>query len=225
MSFTGRTIRCIIVGDENVGKTSLLITYQTNKFPEIYVPTILDSSAVNVKIKNKTYTLGLFEFNTALDQNVAKADVFLLCFSLNKLSSLQNIENKWYPMMQSIDSNAKFILVGMKSDLKDSIKDQIISIHAKDIANKLNLSKYVECSAKTLKGIKQVFDEAILACLNQSDRVNYNYINPLKKVPKLTFLNKIRKHVHEILYYIEILIHFTFDLIHRTLNILSHNGQ
>ena len=76
-----------------------------------------------------------------------------------------------------------------------------------------------------MKGIRQVFDEAILACLNQSDRVNYNYINPLKKVPKLTFLNKIIKHFHEILFYIEILINFTFDLIHRTLNILSHNGK
>ena len=54
MTSAGKTIRCVLVGDEYVGKTSLLITYLTNRFPEIYVPTILDSSAVNVKIKNKT---------------------------------------------------------------------------------------------------------------------------------------------------------------------------
>ena len=66
MTTAGRTIRCVLVGDEDVGKTSLLITYLTNRFPEIYVPKILDSSAVNVKIKNKTYIFSNLETNKVI---------------------------------------------------------------------------------------------------------------------------------------------------------------
>ena len=131
-------VRCVLVGDEDVGKTSLLITYLTNRFPEIYVPTILDSSAVNVKIKNKTYTLGLFDTSTALTQDYLKTDVFLLCFSFDKPLSLQNIEEIWLPMLQMNNPKAKIVLVGLKSDLKNFMNNLIMSKHAEDIAEKLN---------------------------------------------------------------------------------------
>ena len=113
-------VRCVLVGDEGVGKTSLLISYTRNRFPEFYVPTILDNLAVNVEIRNKTYTLALFDTNppNQSDQCLFYADVFLLCFSLNDLSSFQNVE-KWHSIVKLKNSTAKVILVGMKSDLRE----------------------------------------------------------------------------------------------------------
>lgn len=34
------TIKCVVIGDVNVGKQSLLISYTTGKLPEEYVPTV-----------------------------------------------------------------------------------------------------------------------------------------------------------------------------------------
>uniref|UniRef100_A0A914RHP4 Uncharacterized protein n=1 Tax=Parascaris equorum TaxID=6256 RepID=A0A914RHP4_PAREQ len=38
-----RVLKCVLVGDAAVGKTSLIVSYTTNGYPHDYVPTAFDN--------------------------------------------------------------------------------------------------------------------------------------------------------------------------------------
>ncbi|MBZ3880306.1 Rho-related GTP-binding protein RhoQ [Sciurus carolinensis] len=46
-----RMLKCMVVGDEAVGKTCLLMSYANNAFPEEDVPTVFDHYAVSVTVR------------------------------------------------------------------------------------------------------------------------------------------------------------------------------
>ena len=48
-----KTIKCVVVGDGAVGKTCLLVSYSTNKFPSSYVPTVSTTYLFNQIFKKK----------------------------------------------------------------------------------------------------------------------------------------------------------------------------
>ena len=166
--------KCVLVGDEGVGKTSLLIAYTRNKFPEFYVPDILDTCAVNVRLKNKTYTLGLFDTSVYYEQDLSNTDVFLLCFSLDKPASLQNAKDTWCPIIRMHNTKANIVLVGLKSELKNMNTDQ-----GENLAKVLGCKRYLECSAKLQSGISFVFDECIRCSSSETicDRITRNCIS------------------------------------------------
>ena len=175
------TIKCVLIGDEGVGKTSLLITYTRNKFPEFYVPNILDNCAVNVKLNNKTYTLGLFDTCSGYEHDLSKTNVVLLCFSLDEPKSLQNAKEKWFPMINMNNAKVNIILVGLKSDLKTkTMMDTNLSLSnvGENIAKELGCKSYLECSAKLQRGIGFVFDEGIRASSTETicDRITRDCI-------------------------------------------------
>ncbi|GFS60237.1 cdc42 homolog [Trichonephila inaurata madagascariensis] len=165
----------------SLGKTCLLISYTTNKFPSEYVPTVFDNYAVTVMIGGEPYTLGLFDtagqedYDRLRPLSYPQTDVFLVCFSVVSPSSFENVKEKWVPEITHHCQKTPFLLVGTQIDLRDdgvtveklakNKQKPITYEQGEKLAKELKAVKYVECSALTQKGLKNVFDEAILAAL------------------------------------------------------------
>ena len=180
-----QTIKCVVVGDGAVGKTCLLISYTTNKFPQEYVPTVFDNYAVTVMISDEPYTLGLFDtagqedYDKLRPLSYPQTDVFLVCFSVIVPSSFHNLKDKWIPEIQNHCPKTPFLIVGTQVDLRDDeiniakLKKQnlapITASQGQKLVQELKAVNYLECSALTQAGLKNVFDEAIICALNPPD--------------------------------------------------------
>jgi len=103
--------------------------------------------------------------------------VFLVCFSTVLPSSLVNIQKQWIGEIRKHCPTTPFLLIGTKIDIRESREEIERLLKKKErpitreegarVAKQLKAVKYLECSALTGEGIRDVFDEAILTVLNK----------------------------------------------------------
>eukprot|EP01114_Cavostelium_apophysatum_P013041 TRINITY_DN3073_c0_g1_i1.p1 TRINITY_DN3073_c0_g1~~TRINITY_DN3073_c0_g1_i1.p1 ORF type:complete len:207 (-),score=37.97 TRINITY_DN3073_c0_g1_i1:278-898(-) len=171
-----QAIKCVVVGDGAVGKTCMLMSFSTNTFPQEYVPTVFDNYNTAIMVDDLPYNLGLWdtagqeEYDRLRALCYPQTDVFLMCFSIISPSSFENIKIRWYPELQHHCPGTPCLLVGTKLDLREDpainegLRNQglapITREQGESLCKEISASGYVECSALTQKGLKQVFDEA-----------------------------------------------------------------
>ncbi|XP_045446076.1 uncharacterized protein LOC123654202 [Melitaea cinxia] len=171
-------IKCVLVGDGAVGKSSLIAAYAQDTFREDYQPTAYDTFNVVVDVDDRPVCVEICD--TAGQDSMSElralcypgTDVLMLCFSVVRPETFRSVAERWTRAVDSV--NAPLILVGTQCDLaldgrviqtlKSRGEHPVTEAEARALAAKIN-AVYVETSAKTRKQLKDAFDAAILAGL------------------------------------------------------------
>ncbi|KAG7226951.1 hypothetical protein INR49_022246 [Caranx melampygus] len=142
--------KLVIVGDGACGKTCLLIVFSKDQFPEVYVPTVFENYVADIEVDGKQVELALWD-------------------------TAENIPEKWTPEVKHFCPNVPIILVGNKKDLRNDEhtrrelakmkQEPVKSEEGRDMAGRIAAFGYMECSAKTKDGVREVFEMATRAAL------------------------------------------------------------
>merc|ERR1712087_687747 len=158
-------VKVAIVGDSQIGKTTLMVKYIEDKFDEEFIETLgLNVMEKTFELKNCLANLQIYDLGgqrqfaelmpTALEQT--KAVIF--AFNLIQKASLISIK-RWYKDARKLNKVFKPILVGTKYDLfeqKDKLfKGEMLKM-ARGYAENMH-SPLICCSSKTATNVKQVF--------------------------------------------------------------------
>ncbi|XDA70313.1 hypothetical protein R6Z07F_000687 [Ovis aries] len=173
--------KLVIVGDGACGKTCLLIVFSKDQFPEVYVPTVFENYIADIEVDGKQVELALWDtagqedYDRLRPLSYPDTDVILMCFSIDSPDSLENIPEKWTPEVKHFCPNVPIILVGNKKDLRQDEhtrrelakmkQEPVRSEEGRDMANRISAFGYLECSAKTKEGVREVFEMATRAGL------------------------------------------------------------
>ena len=173
--------KLVIVGDSACGKTSLLYVFSKDVFPEVYMPTVSETHEANIEVDGKVVELVLWDTAGEEDYDRLRAlsypgsDIILMCFSIDSPKNFENITKRWTPEVRHFCPDVPIILVGNKKDLRhDENRTRILAQMKQkpvkyekgaSIGEKIKAYAYLECSAKTREGVRDVFEMAAKAAL------------------------------------------------------------
>ena len=183
--------KLIMVGDTRSGKTTLLIRYTDDHFPDS-LPTLYDPFTTSLSLGDTLFSMSLWDTAGADDYrrlrplSYPQTDLFVICFSIATPSQLERVKTAWVPEIAPYAAfpNCKTILVGTMRDLRND-PTTVEMLAAKGmkpvteaegiaLAKELDMDAYVETSALTGSGVKTCFRTAAeLLLIPESPDLSY----------------------------------------------------
>ena len=170
-------IKCVCVGDGAIGKTSLLCTFATNRFPEQYEPTVFDNYSSTIQHQGQNMVLNLWDcagqedYKHVRTLSYPNTDVFLVCYSIISPSSYNNVLNTWIPEIRQYVPDAMIVIVALKHDCYDdpSVLKQLQDKHLQPVTpeqltllvKQTNAYAGLPCSAMKGYNLKDVFIKVV----------------------------------------------------------------
>ena len=153
--------KLILLGDENVGKTSIINRFKKDEYTGDYEPTLgLDFQTKTILIDNINVKLLLYDtagqekFRSLIPLYIKEAKIIFLIYDITNYDSFLNIE-KWQSTLKDLNKGDEiFFMIGNKIDLDDERK--VKEEEAKFFADSHGYF-FAEVSALTGDGIEDLF--------------------------------------------------------------------
>jgi len=152
-------INVLLCGEQNVGKSSIVMRYAKKKFDPFYIISIfVEEFNIPIKISNKTFnyqfyvTVGNEKYKQNYKELYKKCDVVIFVFDLTNKKSLEFIKRQKDDVMKFV-KNPLVIFVGNKSDLAER---EVVFSNVKKYCDD-NSIEYFEVSAKSNTHIDRMF--------------------------------------------------------------------
>ena len=182
---TDQVFKILMIGDSNVGKSSLLIRFSDNEYYNNYITTVgLDFRTKKINIDNKIIRLEIWDaagqerFRALTKLYYRNCQGVLLVFDITDEKSFINIKN-WINEFDKHCNipNVSKILIGNKCDLltEKKVSDEEID----KLCLKYNLN-YIETSAKDNTNVELSFNELGKKIIKNYRNID-NYKNKNKK--------------------------------------------
>ncbi|KAJ5077385.1 ras-related protein rab-13 [Anaeramoeba ignava] len=154
----------LLIGDCEIGKSSILRRICENEFSDEYLSTIgvdfntkritIDSGGIKLVIWD---TSGQERFKKITNSYYRGAHGIILVYDITNEESFENIEENWMTSIkENANENVKTILIGNKCDLEE--KRQVSKEKGKEFADEYKIPFY-EVSAKNNINIDNTFFE------------------------------------------------------------------
>ena len=164
-------IKICLLGEANVGKTSLVYRFIENKFRGNYKSTLgvnLLKKDTNIKefgnVSAQIWDLGGQEsFRSLRKLYLEGANGALVIYDCTKRSSYEKLED-WILDFKDARGDEPLLLIGNKSDLIDAIKVQ--ESEGLELAKSYNM-EFISTSAKTGSNVESAFSEIIKRILKK----------------------------------------------------------
>ena len=162
-----RNFKLIFLGDQFVGKSSILNRFYQDKFDSEYQATIgLDFHSKNVNINGNVIRISLYDtagqekFKSLIPMYIRDANIILVVYDITIKDSFIHTDH-WVNETKDLKrDDAIFVLIGNKIDLED--KRAVTVKEAENYANEKGFI-FQEVSAKTGEGIEELFANKIFS--------------------------------------------------------------
>ncbi|KAK2180810.1 hypothetical protein NP493_425g03026 [Ridgeia piscesae] len=185
-----RKFKLVFLGEQSVGKTSLITRFMYDSFDNTYQATIgIDFLSKTMYLEDRTIRLQLWDtagqerFRSLIPSYIRDSSVAVVVYDITNANSFQQT-SKWIDDVRTERGGDVIImLVGNKTDLSD--KRQVSTEDGERKAKELNVM-FIETSAKAGYNVKQLFRRvaAALPGMEQTEQKKEDMIEvKLKDTP------------------------------------------
>jgi len=191
--------KVLLLGNSNVGKSSLFLRFVDDIWNDTFVPTIgvdfkiktfdIDEKKIKMQIWD---TAGQERFKNIIASYYRGAHGILLIYDVTDKDSFKNLSNWLIEIEKNASKNVLKVLIGNKNDLED--KRVITYNQGKEFADTYGL-KFIETSAKKNLNVNEAFETLGRELMQASEdkRITKQRQNKKISVAKAQDLNTEKK--------------------------------